>query len=70
MYRRHHFSFRRWAECHICGFDWPLQELKRDSFGTRRCPRCWDQDGYEEYRRNIIIRLEELEEENAEGDRI
>jgi hypothetical protein len=68
-YPRQH-SGRRWAECYVCGIDWPLRELRRDSFGTRRCPRCWDQDGFEENFRYVTLRLEEMEEENAEGDRI
>jgi len=62
------FSFRRWDTCPRCGLDWPLNELSRDYTGVRVCPECYDQPGYDEYRRNYTFRLEELKEDDGMGD--
>jgi hypothetical protein len=30
------------GECDICGFEYPLKNLKKNSYGLRVCPRDWD----------------------------
>ena len=64
------FSFRRWKECSRCGLDYPLNELRRDSYGSNICPECVDVDGYDEERRKVTMRMEELEPETNPGDRL
>jgi hypothetical protein len=61
---------QRWEECHICGFDWPLVQLRKDSFGSKRCPKCWDKDGFEEFRRQTALAYEDQTdmEKLNEGD--
>ena len=30
------------GECDVCGFEYPLRELKKNSMGFRVCPMDWD----------------------------
>jgi len=54
-------SFLRWEECPRCGFLWPKRSLHRDFTGAKVCPSCWDEEGFEEHRRNVHLRIEELD---------
>ncbi len=53
-------TFQRWEECPRCGLHWPKSQLTKDSFGTRVCPECYDQDGHAEELRRVRLRIEEL----------
>lgn len=33
---------RALGECDICGFEYPLRELKKNSYGMRVCPSDWE----------------------------
>lgn len=53
-------TFQKWGECPRCGFDYPKSQLTRDHIGTKVCPECWSEDGFEENRRRVNLRVEEL----------
>jgi hypothetical protein len=55
-----HFSFRRWQECPRCHFDWPLEELWKDTTGWKVCPKC-----YNGLARDNYVSLNELPTENT-----
>ena len=59
---------QKWVECNICGFDYPLNRLKKDSFGSRRCPKCWDHDGHEENLQYSNLSFEESDVIDREED--
>lgn len=54
----------RWEECDTCGFPWPLHTLKRDYTNYRKCPRCYDEQGFAENREDLFLSLEEITEED------
>lgn len=58
-------SFRKWEECPRCGLDYPKNTLRRDYTGAKVCPYCWDEEGADEHRRRINIKIEELDQEET-----
>jgi uncharacterized Zn finger protein (UPF0148 family) len=58
-----HKTFQRWDECPRCGLDWPKSQLRRDYTGAKVCPNCWDEEGFEENKRRVNIKIEELDSE-------
>jgi hypothetical protein len=61
---------QKWVECNICGFDFPLSQLKKDSFGSRRCYRCWDADSHQEHMRNVLLRFEDPQPTTEDEDMV
>jgi hypothetical protein len=53
---------QKWLTCYICGFHWPKSQLRRDSYGPQRCPKCWDADGFSELKRDTLLHHEDMEE--------
>lgn len=59
---------QKWLPCYICGFDYPKSQLRKDSYGPQRCPKCYDSDGFEEVKKNILLQHEDMVEENLEDN--
>ncbi len=54
-------TFQKWDECPRCGLDWPKNLLHRDYTGARVCSECYDEEGFEEGRRKVSLKVEEMD---------